>query len=375
MGERNLQVVNNVLNIDDNGAPGEVVTRIGATGVGWQLPAGTGTVGPGTPGTVAIFTAATTVGDVAPGIDTTLNVPVGHVGVFAINGASLIQFKGSGFSPTVNAGVASGDAAHVWANVYGRSLLSDDALTLNAVTTKTIKLQVNASTVLVIGQPTVPTTWTWPIADAAGIMVSNGAGVLSLAVPPAWITGIAAQNAGVPVAGGPWQTLDAITGTLADGGGGVLQYTPPGGGAAAWTTLSKPADQSTALLVYVADTDLITPALVAGTKYRVRARIMLNNTGGGSFGINVKWVGPAMTVYKERIWFQNPGGGGNVNCSNVASAPGVYNSGNTGDGSLEYFIVFTPSAPGTFGLQFEQVPAGVGTITIYAGSYMEYGIA
>jgi len=43
----------------------------------------------------------------------------------------------------------------------------------------------------------------------------------------AGIPGIAAQNAGVAVAGGPFQTVNALTGVMAAGAPGVLNYTPP----------------------------------------------------------------------------------------------------------------------------------------------------
>ena len=58
-----------------------------------------------------------------------------------------------------------------------------------------------------------------------GDVITRDAGLGVGWAPAAGIAGIQAQNAGVPLAGGPWQTLDALTGVLADGGGGVLQYT------------------------------------------------------------------------------------------------------------------------------------------------------
>lgn len=188
---------------------------------------------------------------------------------------------------------------------------------------------------------------------------------------PTGIGGIAAQNAGVAVPG-TFTTLDALGGTLADLGGGVLTYTPPAA-SNAWTTLHKAADQSTALTVLQSDTDLTFP-VVAGTSYRVRARIHLENTGGGSFGVNVTLAGPAMTVYREQAYWQAPGTNG-IPSPNIATAPQVINSGNLGAGAIEYWVIFTPSANGTVVFKFDQQAGGVGVTTIRAGSFLEYGVA
>ena len=246
----NVEVVNRTLALTPRGNIGDVLTIIDAATVEFAPPAGGGVVGPGTPGAVAVFTGVAAVGNNLPGTDTTLNVPLGQVGVFALNAVSLMQFTGAGLRPTVNHGVASGDAAHYWANIYGLNLLSDLDLGLDAPAGHTIIQRVNAVPVLTIAAAVVTSaqpiaigaagahsgalrlqnqdtisarnaanaadvvlmqltaadrlkifnTWTWPAADGGALtfLQTDGAGNLSFATPGA---GAVVVNAIAPLVG------------------------------------------------------------------------------------------------------------------------------------------------------------------------------
>lgn len=177
----NIQNICEQLTLTRRPGVGDVLT-VDATGNDAEFTAAPGGVGgTGTPGAVAVWTTPGTVGTQLGGTDTTFNVPVGQRGVFALNGTSLVTFGGAGMAPTVNGGVASGDAAHCWANVYGRNFLSDGDATISAPQFFVVRIMVHGASVLVIPEPTVPTTWTWPVADAAGALQSNGAGALIFA--------------------------------------------------------------------------------------------------------------------------------------------------------------------------------------------------
>ena len=317
----NKDVVYRILDIPQLGNTGDVLTILSNGDAGFQ-PAPGGTVGPGTPGTIGVFAAANSLQDNLPGSDTTLSVPNGQVGVFAINGVSLVRFTSAGFSPTVNGGVASGDAAHVWANVYGRNLLSDTALGLEAAAGQLVKLRVNGADILTIGAPGVPTTWTWPTVDAAGPLQSNGAGAL---------------------------TFGAIAG--------------------GWTVVSKTADQSSSAPGTVVDNALFTASLAPG-KWRVQVNVFFGAAGAGGFAASL--TVPANTFLRCHMVQQGQGGAAiGTSGSNIGTTVPTFFNGNAGQGWLFVDLIITVSVAGVVNFTWDSLYGG-NTATIFAGSYLQY---
>ena len=316
----NKDVVYRILDIPQLGNTGDVLTILSNGDAGFQPTPG-GTVGPGTPGTIGVFAAANSLQNNLPGSDTTLSVPNGQVGVFAINGVSLVRFTSAGFSPTVNGGVASGDAAHVWANVYGRNLLSDTALGLEAAAGQLVKVRVNGADILTIGAPGVPTTWTWPTVDAAGPMQSNGAGALSFG----------------PLSGG-------------------------------WTVVSKSADQSSAVPGSVNDNALFTPSLAPG-KWRLQVNLFYGAVGAGGMGATL--TVPTNTFLRCHSINQAAGSGTLASLGNIGTTVPAYSNGNTGNGWIAFDLIIVVSVAGPVQVTFDSQNGG-NTATIFAGSYLQY---
>lgn len=137
----------------------------------------------------------------------------------SVNGAAELLYNGAtvaNFQPTAatygSNGMALGSAARQWNGLY----LLPSAL---------------ANAPLHLGQGLVPTApangdvWL----TAAG-MFAQVAGSTVGPFAPAGAGAVAVQNAGVPLAGGPFSTLDFLGGGVTDGGGGVAKIPAGGGG-------------------------------------------------------------------------------------------------------------------------------------------------
>lgn len=298
-------------------------------GTQWA-PAGGGTVGPGTPGTVAVFTGVNAVADNLPGTDVTFAVPAGQVGVFALNGVSLCTFGGAGFAPTVNHGVASGDAAHVWANVYGLNVVSDLDLGLLVDTGHVINLTVNAVPVLTI-QEAPGVTWLWPAVDggAGDVLTTDGAGGLSFA----------------PAAGSGWTVVQ-------------LSATQTGTGAA-----PSPLP------------DLVA-AVTAGQAIRFRFTLFYHTDATGN-GIHFTVTGPAasiilnpcMGILQAGTWSLTKPAAGTFDQANTYAQFTDPTPNNYGFVIIDGLAIAT--ANGSIGLSWDTSGSVSATTVLYQGSSLE----
>lgn len=87
----NLEVVNRTLALTPRGNIGDVLTIISAQSIEFVPAAGTGTVGPGTPGHVAVFITATSVGDDLAATDTIVDTPTGRQVRLAVNAVPVLS--------------------------------------------------------------------------------------------------------------------------------------------------------------------------------------------------------------------------------------------------------------------------------------------
>ena len=87
----NLEVVNRTLALTPRGNIGDVLTIIDAQTIEFAPATGTGTVGPGTPGHVAVFITATSVGNDLAATDTTVDTPTGHQVRLAVNAVPVLS--------------------------------------------------------------------------------------------------------------------------------------------------------------------------------------------------------------------------------------------------------------------------------------------
>ena len=186
--------------------------------------------------------------------------------------------------------------------------------------------------------------------------------------PGAGITGVNLQNGGVPLAGGPFTTVNGIGGGFVNSGAGVAAYTPPAPPASGWIMVSKSVDQPTTSTVPINDTVLVTPALAPG-KYRFRINIWYSAVGAGGFDANV--LLPTNTFLLGRLIAQDAGSGSLGTGGNIGATVPAHSTGNTGNGWLYYEGIIVVSVAGVIQLQFDAQNGG-NTATVYAGSYLEY---
>lgn len=154
---------------------------------------------------------------------------------------------------------------------------------------------------------------------------------------------------------------------------------PTSAGAVAWTTVKKTADETRSSTTTLTNDSQLSFSAVAGTRYQVRALVNYNQANATmDFKYTVAFSAAFSGEVARRISHVPASAPGTSN-ENQMIGTGVINhvglpllSAVAGMGYVELDLTFVATTSGTLSLQWAQNTSDAGSLTVLAGSYMEY---
>jgi hypothetical protein len=140
-----------------------------------------------------------------------------------------------------------------------------------------------------------------------------------------------------------------------------------------WNFIPKTADETVNNSDVLQDDDVLQFAVSNGVTYCVRLSVFFAADFSADFKFSL--AGPAITAAHIRYQsvYGTTGSFGILNA--LGGTASITGSGGTAEGHIWIEATFTPSAGGTFKLQWAQNTAHVSNTTVYKGSYLEWRVA
>jgi hypothetical protein len=140
-----------------------------------------------------------------------------------------------------------------------------------------------------------------------------------------------------------------------------------------WAFIPKTADETVNNSDVLQDDDVLQFAVSNGVTYCVRMSVFFAADFSADFKFSL--AGPAITAAHIRYQsvYGTTGSFGILNA--LGGTASITGSGGTAEGHIWIEATFTPSAGGTFKLQWAQNTAHASNATVYKGSYLEWRVA
>lgn len=162
-----------------------------------------------------------------------------------------------------------------------------------------------------------------------------------------------------------WDEVNGKFAPVAQGGGG---------GSGIWTTVKKTADESRSSTTTLANDSTLLVALSASTRYRVRFDVLAEGANAiADLKVGIAYSGSLTKVrgHREALRPHDTTPVGAVT-ETALLATGSYTSSIAGVYWLEFDYVIETNTAGTLSFQWAQNTSDPGSVTVLAGSYLEW---
>ena len=174
------------------------------------------------------------------------------------------------------------------------------------------------------------------------------------------------------------QTYTVVRTTdLTDSLNARLSSLPSGGTTTGWSVVLKKTDEAKTANVTLSADNALSVALQAGKRYHIRVKLFLNTANANmDYKYATAYSGATASVYSRRIHTAAGAVAGTDSDNTLSMATLIPSTAvtatTTGVAFVELFCIIQTTTAGTFSFQWAQNTSDAGTLTVLAGSYLEY---